>query len=73
MGEYRQALKWLNKIRNVTTPFRSDIFYDNRTLNMIIPYELGNEDLLPNLIKSANYHSKKHIRSKGVQKAGIKS
>lgn len=71
LGQYRQALRWLNKVRNVTTIFREDLFYELRTLNMIIHIELGNEDLLPNLIKSAKYHSKKYTRSTGVQDAII--
>ncbi len=67
LGEFRQALKWLNKVRNVTTVFREDIFYDLRTLNMIIHMELGNDEILPSLIKSAKYHNKKNNRGNGIQ------
>lgn len=63
LGEYRLALKWLNKVRNVTTPFREDIFYDLRTLNLIIHLELGNDDILPSLMKSAIYHNKKNVNT----------
>ncbi len=68
LGEYRLALKWLNKVRNVTTPFREDIFYDLRTLNLIIHLELGNYEILPSLMKSALYYNKKHSIEQGIQK-----
>jgi hypothetical protein len=72
LKEYKHALKWLNKVRNVSTDFRADIFHDLRTLNLIIHLELGNDDLLPNLILSANYHNKKEIETKLLQRTIIK-
>lgn len=73
LGEYREALKWSNKVRNMNTEFREDIFHDLRTINLIIHLELDNEDILPSLIKSAAYHHKKAKQKVGLQKAIIKS
>ncbi len=73
LGEYKEALKWVNKVRNTNTQFRQDIFYDLRTLNLIIHLELGNEYLLPSLIKSALYYHKNSRHEVGLQKLIISS
>jgi len=50
---YTTALKWLNKIINNTEiDSRHDIYSFARILNLIIHFELGNNDLLDNLVIS---------------------
>lgn len=73
LGEYKEALAWANKVRNTTTPLRKDLFYDLRTLNMIIHLELGNLEILPSLIKSAAYHHKKGQPNVLLQKSIMQS
>ncbi len=69
LGEFREALKWSNKVRNADNTFRNDLFYNLRTLNMIIHLELGNLEILPSLIKSAAYHHKKGAPNTALQKS----
>ena len=71
--EYREALKWTNKVRNTNSRFREDIFYDLRTLDLIIHYELGNHDILPSLFKSATYFHKQSTHKVGLQTVIIRS
>ncbi len=71
--EYREALKWTNKVRNTNSRFREDIFYDLRTLDLIIHYELGNHDILPSLFKSATYFHKHSSHKVGLQTVMIRS
>ncbi len=70
---YREALKWTNKVRNTNSQFREDIFYDLRTLDLIIHFELGNHDILPSLFKSATYYHKQAKHPVGLQQAIIQS
>jgi len=72
LGEYRLALRWLNKVNNVSTPFREDVFYDLRTASLITHLELGNEEVLLSLIKSANYYFKKYTKPSELQRTLIK-
>lgn len=62
-GAYRKALKWVNKVINQhgETGRRESVQF-MRMLQMIIHFELGNHDLLENLIRSARRYFKKEGR-----------
>jgi hypothetical protein len=53
IGEYSKALHWINKIINSNySELRQDIIRIAKLVNLILHFELGNEDLLPYLYKS---------------------
>lgn len=53
VGEYSKALHWVNKIINSNySELRQDIIRISKLINLIIHFELGNDDLLPYLYKS---------------------
>lgn len=53
VGEYSKALHWVNKIINSNyAELRQDIIRISKLINLIIHFELGNEDLLPYIYKS---------------------
>lgn len=53
VGEYSKALHWINKIINSNySELRQDIIRIAKLVNLIIHFELGNEDLLPYIYKS---------------------
>lgn len=55
VGEYSKALHWVNKIINSNyTELREDIIRISKLINLIIHFELGNEDLLPYIFKSTS-------------------
>lgn len=51
-GHYKQALQWCNVVINDAPQYREDMFYTVRILNLITHFELGNQLILPSLIKS---------------------
>lgn len=51
-GNYKQCLKWCNLVINDAPQYREDLFYTVRILNLINHFELGNQLILPSLIKS---------------------
>ncbi len=51
-GQYKQSLKWCNKIMNDPPEYRQDIFYIVQMLYLLIHFELGNQLILPSLMKS---------------------
>jgi len=54
LRDYHLSLKCINKIlAKDKTTVRRDIINDFRIYNLMVHYELGNEDILPNLTKSA--------------------
>lgn len=59
MGEYRQSLKWGNKVANAALLFRKDIYHFLRTLNLIIHLELENFETLQSAIASVRYFNRK--------------
>lgn len=64
--KYRKALLWINKILNESkTDVRQDIFIYARIINLIIHFELGNEELLERIVKSTYYFL--HKRNKLYQ------
>jgi hypothetical protein len=53
IGEYSKALHWVNRIINSNySELRQDIIRISKLVNLIIHFELGNEDLLPYIYKS---------------------
>lgn len=72
MGEYREALKWGNKVSNAAIPFRKDIYHYLRTLNLIIHLELNNTETLQSIIGSITYYNKKYQVNSLLQTTLIK-
>ena len=61
--EYKKALLWCNKIINdAVIDIRQDVYCFARILNLLIHYELGNEDLLEYRVKSAYRYLHKRQR-----------
>lgn len=55
VGEYSKALHWVNRIINSNySELREDIIRISKLINLIIHFELGNDDLLPYIYKSTN-------------------
>ncbi len=61
LEDYHKALQQVNEILNTREEkVRQDIFNEAKILNIIVHYELGNEDILPGLCKSVfRYFEKK--------------
>jgi hypothetical protein len=54
VGEYNKALHWLNKIINTNyEDLRQDIIRISKLINLIVHFELGNDDLLSYIYKSS--------------------
>lgn len=54
VGEYNKALHWLNKIINTNyEDLRQDTIRISKLINLIIHFELGNDDLLSYIYKSS--------------------
>lgn len=51
-GNYKQSLKWSNGVINSPQQYREDVFHGMRILYLLTHFELGNELILPSLIKS---------------------
>lgn len=51
--KYNEAKKWIYKIINENTEMREDLYCAAKILNLIIHYELGNNDLIEYLAKSS--------------------
>ena len=60
--DYKKSLKWCNKILNDPPEYRQDIFYTVKILYLIIHFELGNQVILPSIIKSTYRHLIKRKR-----------
>jgi tetratricopeptide (TPR) repeat protein len=72
IGEYRKALSYLNLVLNDNEQnLRKDIYSYARLFNLIIHYELGNEDFLEYLIKSTSRYLQKQDRAFEVEKVCI--
>lgn len=67
-GEINRALFWLNKVMNDPEPtLRQDIFTYARLFNLIIHYELGNNDLLEYIVRSTQRFLSKRDRAHDVE------
>lgn len=54
VGEYNKALHWLNKIINTNyEDLRQDVIRISKLINLIVHFELGNDDLLSYIYKSS--------------------
>ncbi len=54
VGEYNKALHWLNKIINTNyEDLRQDTIRISKLINLIVHFELGNDDLLSYIYKSS--------------------
>ncbi|MES2567442.1 MAG: hypothetical protein V4565_11275 [Bacteroidota bacterium] len=54
VGEYNKTLHWLNKIINTNFEYlRQDIIRISKLINLIVHFELGNDDLLSYIYKSS--------------------
>lgn len=58
--DYRQSLKWSNKVHNAALSFRKDIYHYLRTLVLILHWELGNIETLKSTAKAVQYYNKKN-------------
>jgi tetratricopeptide (TPR) repeat protein len=58
---YRKSLEWLNKAIDISsrTGLRQDIYTASLVINLIIHYELGNDSLLPYVVRSTYRQLKK--------------
>ena len=73
VGNYKEALKWINKILNDNEQsLRQDVYAFSKIFNLIIHYELGNNDLLEYTIKSTSRHLKKTNKDYLAQDSIIK-
>lgn len=52
MDNYKKSLYWCNKIINEAPSYREDMIYTIRILNLLTHFELGNQLILPGMIKS---------------------
>ncbi|MBI4930070.1 MAG: hypothetical protein HY841_04845 [Bacteroidetes bacterium] len=69
LNDYHKALQMLNEILNIKeTGVRLDIINECKILNIIVHYELGNDDILPSLCKSAIRYFDKHKEDNKVEK-----
>lgn len=67
-GEHNKALFWLNKVLNENEPtLRQDIFTYARLFNLVVHYELGNNDLLEYIVRSTQRYLSKHQRAHEVE------
>jgi len=70
VGNYSEALEWLNKLLNDReVDIRPDIHCFARIFNLIIHYELGNDDLVDYRSKSTHYFLDKKQRLYKVETA----
>ncbi len=54
VGEYNKALHWLNRIINTNyDDLRQDVIRISKLINLIVHFELGNDDLLSYIYKSS--------------------
>lgn len=51
-GQYRKAVLWLNKAMSNPLETRQDLTSFMKIFNLLIHFELGNADILPNIIRS---------------------
>jgi tetratricopeptide (TPR) repeat protein len=72
-GQYNKALFWINKVLNDNEQtLRQDIYSFSRLFNLVIHFELGNNDLLEYIIKSTYRYLNKHKRDYEVETVLLK-
>ncbi len=68
LGEYKNALKWINKVVNDNErKLRQDIYTYGELLNLLIHFELGNYDLVEYLSKASKRQLQKNKLKKGIE------
>lgn len=74
IGEYNKALFWINKVLNDNeTNLRQDLYGYARLFNLVIHYELGNNELLEYIIKSTHRYLNKRNRAYDIESLVINS
>ncbi|MGE0561666.1 MAG: hypothetical protein AB7O47_07605 [Flavobacteriales bacterium] len=69
-GEYNQALKWINKVINLTSKdLRVDVKASAYVLNILIHYDLENYELLPYVLKSTTAFLKQNKMFRKIDQA----
>jgi hypothetical protein len=72
VGEFRKALAYLNIVLNDNEQrLRKDVYSYARIFNLIIHYELGNDDYMEYLLKSTKRYLQRHDRAFEVEKICI--
>ncbi|NNC82072.1 MAG: hypothetical protein HKN79_00705 [Flavobacteriales bacterium] len=68
IGEYNKSLFWINKVLNDNeSNLRQDIYGYARLFNLVIHYELGNNELLEYIIKSTHRYLNKRKRAYDIE------
>ncbi len=67
--KYKEALKWCNEAMTHPLKTRYDVIYEVRILSLLIHYELGNQIILPNLMRTT--HNSLQKMNRGNQFATI--
>ncbi|MFN0030898.1 MAG: hypothetical protein ACKVOR_01920 [Flavobacteriales bacterium] len=68
-GNYNKALYWINKVLNDNeNVLRQDLYSYARLFNLVIHYELGNNDLLEYTLKSTARYLQKRERDFPIEK-----
>lgn len=71
-GEHNKALFWINKVLNDNeNTLRQDIYSYARLFNLVIHFELGNNDLLEYITKSTQRYLSKRQRDYDLEKLVI--
>lgn len=60
--KYQESLAWCHQVVNEAPRLRADVYYIMRMLFLMIHFELGNEIILPNLIRSTYHYLGKRKR-----------
>ncbi len=72
-GKYNKALFWINKVLNDNEQvLRQDIYSFSRLFNLVIHYELGNNDLLEYIIKSTYRYLNKRQKDYQIETVLLK-
>lgn len=73
LGEFKSALKWINKVVNDNErKLRQDIYTYGEILNLLIHFELDNIDLLEYISKTTKNQFQKAKMKKGIESEFVK-
>lgn len=73
LGNFKTALKWMNELMNKKFgEIRVDLQCFSRIMNIVLHYELGNHDLIENLVRSADRFITKKERKFRFETAFLK-
>lgn len=71
LGKLREALRWVNKVLNLSADVKIDFQIAVRLLNLVIHYELGNLDHLASVLNSSSHFIRQKERSFRYEKVFI--